>query len=238
MVAALLAKTVRGGRAPDGVCAGLGRFIGAPSARWRGRSSRGRLLIGPCLNLHRDVFKHGRSGSLVPLAYRPIVAGDAVLFLFEEAGVGRCRCAWITVERPRQLQARGVGWSVFADRYRLGRGGGGFLVQKTARWCSAPSRSSLSGYCRIWGSSRFDWQSISTVSDRYVYLSMAGVALAVALAVRQHPWLIFGLAPALVALVVSDRAADSDVANSRNGWPRHNLAIKPRQLDGGTTTWP
>jgi protein O-mannosyl-transferase len=72
----------------------------------------------------------------------------------------------------------------------------------------------------------FDWQFVSTVSDRYVYLSLIGFALAISSLVKMWPTLKF---PAIAILLLLAIRTELQISTWKNGETlfRHALSDNP-----------
>jgi hypothetical protein len=119
-------------------------------------------------------------GAAVPLALRPLVAGDAICFYVEKFLVPLGLC----VDYGRIPEA------VLANAWLCGRAVlmlaviASLCVVPQVRQARVPAGLTIAALLPVLGLVPFTFQGFSTVADRYTYLPMIGPAIAVAIAVQ------------------------------------------------------
>jgi Flp pilus assembly protein TadD len=119
----------------------------------------------------------------VPLWQRPIIAGDAITFYLGKVIVP-LRLAADYGRFPQRVMSNGfvylsalVPIALLALAWRM---------RATRPWLLASLLVFIAAMGTYLGFKKFDFQYYSTVADRYLYLSMLGVALAIAFAARNR----------------------------------------------------
>lgn len=175
--------------------------------------------------------------SLVPLWARPLVAGDALAFylgklLWPADPWGLCADYG---RSPNSLLEAGVlywSWTVPVLLVVV------LLLVKRERPWLVPVALLAAGVLPTLGLIPFNFQVVSTVSDRYLYLAMLGPALAFAMLLGQWPWRIsVGAGVLLITVWTSltlaqlpqwfsgDRFFPATLARNPSSWKsRHNYA--------------
>ncbi|HEY1600748.1 MAG TPA: tetratricopeptide repeat protein [Pirellulales bacterium] len=135
-----------------------------------------------------------------PLAMRPLIAGDAIAFY-----LGKLVMPFsLTVDYGRSPEfVLETNWIRFAWLVPVGLAAGLALLPYRRFWLLSLAIFVI-GFLPVSGVISFVFQYYSTVSDRYVYLSMFGVSLAVAwfFTVQRRPLLIVAFSVVLCVLAV------------------------------------
>jgi hypothetical protein len=157
------------------------------------------VLVVPCLIWTAAV--QSLEGHLsVPVLPRPLVALDAIAFYLGKIvwparlGIDYGRSPGYVLQHGRLAVTCAVSLGVIAAIAWFGR-------KRPAIWaCAAVFLAPL---LPLLGLKTFQFQELSTVTDHYLYLSMAGVAMAAALISRRHTvvaWLLLLLVVPVLAL--------------------------------------
>jgi protein O-mannosyl-transferase len=135
------------------------------------------------------------AGVITPLWARPIVAGDAVVFYLY-------KLIWplgLTPDYGRfPAWVLGQKWLYFAILIPLSIGTILWLWRERWPMLIASAAVFITGILPVSGVIPFDFQRISTVADRYLYLSMLGPALAIAWLLARQWHLVAGATAAVV----------------------------------------
>jgi Tfp pilus assembly protein PilF len=167
----------------------------------------------------------------VPLHHRPIVALDALWFYLTKV----VRPANLIPDYGRWpgwvMQRRATALTVIASAALLLVA---WLLRRRAPRVAAPVAVFVFGLLPYLGLVKFDYQWFSTVADRYAYLAMLGVGLAVALfvstrRVRVRRLAVVATCLALVLLVVINRR-QQDYWTSTQRLFGHTLEVRPDSL--------
>ena len=186
------------------------------------------VLILPCIAWTKR-FQHGAvAAGQAPVWFRPFIAGDAAAFYLWKI-VYPLHLAIDYGRNPQYVFAHAWGYLTWLAPAAL----------VVLAWRSRRRRPLLAAAIAIFfiallpnsGLLPFDFQSISTTADRYVYLAMTGVALAIAAAVaelraRHRRVVPFVIALPLLAWIV---LAQFQLRTWRDGYSlyRHALALNP-----------
>jgi len=159
----------------------------------------------------------------VPFWYRFVVAGDTTIFYF-----GKLFWPWPLAldygRSPQWIAAHGASLTTFFIAAAL-IAVAIYLVRDFPLLIAAIAIF-LIGFAPNSGLIPFDYQQFSTVSDRYLYLSMLGPALAIGFAVTRIRWLAPLAVAILIALAVVTEIQISYWHDSEK-FCRHNLAVNP-----------
>ncbi len=119
----------------------------------------------------------------VPLAARPLVAGDALAFY-----IGKLILPWpLSIDYghdPRTVLANGL--TKFVWLVPVAVAIGVWAVRKRWPWLPITVGISLAALAPMLGLVPFTYQYISTVADRYAYLALIGPAIALAIVVAKE----------------------------------------------------
>ncbi|MBX3405780.1 MAG: tetratricopeptide repeat protein [Phycisphaeraceae bacterium] len=209
--------------------------IVAAAALWAGRVPTRRIIlaIAPWLAMSiamviitQRVQDAAALGEMPALWQRPLVAADALCFyaakLTWPAGLapdyGRT---------PAHVLSGGWPWAALA--IVLLAGALALLLARRSRVAAAGAAIVVGSLAPVLGLATFHHQAISTVADRYMYVSLAGIALlvAAALAPVRSRWLWASVCAVLVALGWHSFAQSAHWADDVTLWS-HNVAVVPR----------
>jgi tetratricopeptide (TPR) repeat protein len=194
------------------------------------------LALGPwllpaaaCLLWTKAVQPAHYAAASVPVQYRPLIAADALAFYLY-------KLAWpaqLAVDygrTPERVLANGwlyYTWVAPAAVALL------LLWRRRDRWLLAGAALFVLGLAPVLGLVRFDFQLISTTADHYLYLPMAGVALALAavadrLSRRTPAGQGFTVAAVVVLLALAVRSAVQTTHwHDTVALFQHNLDVNP-----------
>jgi tetratricopeptide (TPR) repeat protein len=185
-----------------------------------------------CLLWTRAVQPAHYAAALVPIPYRPLVAADALAFYLFKL-VWPVRLAVDYGRTPEQVLSRGwlyYTWAAPAAVALL------LLWRRRDRWLLTGAALFVLGLAPVLGLVRFDFQLISTTADHYLYLPMAGVALAAAAAagrvsLRTSAGKRFTVAAAAVLVALAGRSA------LQTRYWRDTVALFRHNLDVNRDSW-
>lgn len=132
------------------------------------------LLAVPCLIWTKLWQPAGYSPS-VPLWQRPLIAADALAFYLAKL-LFPAHLAFDYGRAPSVVIDQG--WAYFTWLVPAVVAAGLFIFRKRATGLIAAALLLAAGVAPVLGFSRFDFQTISTVADHYLYLALLGPALA------------------------------------------------------------
>jgi hypothetical protein len=158
----------------------------------------------------------------VPLWQRPIIAGDAVTFYLGRVLVP-LRLAADYGRFPQKVMSSAVVYlSALVPIVLLAwvwRGG------RSRPWLLAALLVFIAAMGTYLGFKKFDFQYYSTVADRYLYLSMLGVAMAIAFAARNRAAMV--VIGAIVFVFAIRSFIQTSVWRDTNALFEHTLRVNP-----------
>jgi hypothetical protein len=180
------------------------------------------LLVLPCV-IWTKMIQHGVDFSQSRIAYRPLIATDSVLFYMRKL-LWPTRLGVDYGRTPLFVHEHGLGWVTLLAPLALLMAA--VFFSRRSPLLAAAAGIFLVALLPNSGLVPFDSQLISTVSDRYAYLSLVGVAVAVGVAVRRYAGLRFVCVPILVALAM---VTETQISVWKNGEAlfRHALVVNP-----------
>ncbi|WP_428937069.1 tetratricopeptide repeat protein [Fontivita pretiosa] len=160
-----------------------------------------------------------------PLWARPLVAADAIAFYLLKL-LWPARLGFDYGRTPQAILASGE--AMFTWIIPVAAAATLALLARRSRALCAAALIFLIGLLPVLGLLSFDFQDKSTVADHYVYLSMLGVAIAVAAAVRRYPTLpMHALASAIVLLLCLRSWSQIWHWRDTRSLAEHGLAVNP-----------
>ena len=163
---------------------------------------------------------------ITPLWARPFVAGDAIAFYMYKLAMP----LWLGPDYGRQPEwVLSQWWSYVTWMAPCGLLLIAWLWRDRKPWLMASAGIFVVGVLPVSGLLPFSFQYISTVADRYLYLSMLGPALALAWFLSERRWRLTPLVcvPIFGWLAITS-AVQSQVWHDKERLWRHALTVNPR----------
>lgn len=158
---------------------------------------------------------------------RPLVAADALVFYLQKL-FWPVPLALDYGRNPRFLFESGAVWSTCWLPF-VGAAGWWLLRRRLSPWLQLGMAGFVLGLLPLLGLQPFVFQTISTVSDRYAYLSLALLfvgLLPLLQGLAQRRWMMFGLAVLVLACGLRSFAQLPAWRNSHTLW-QHTLSVTP-----------
>jgi hypothetical protein len=167
---------------------------------------------------------------MTPVWARPGIAGDAVAFYLWKV-VWPARLMVDYGRTPQTVMARWGWWLTAA--IPVGVGVAAWVVRRRRPALLGAFLVFVVGVAPVLGFTPFEFQYQSTTADHYLYLSMLGVALAVAYGVSLWPGRVMGVCVGVIVAVLAVRSAvQAGVWRDNLTLFGHELALNPASLSG------
>jgi hypothetical protein len=164
-------------------------------------------------------IQHGSDAARSPIWFRPIVASDAIAFYLAKI-LFPLRLSMEYDRTPQAIHAMRDCWLTLLAPIALIAPA--FFLRARRPLFAAAIAIFLTALLPNSGLMPFDSQSLSTVSDRYVYLSMVGVAVFLAAVIQIWPLLKY---PAIVVLIALTIQTEYQLTTWRNGVTLYRKAL-------------
>jgi hypothetical protein len=189
------------------------------------------LLVALPIMIVAKIFQPAAWVEHVPLWQRPIIAADAIAFYVVKVvlplrlGVDYGRFPAYVMTRTAWFATWLVPAALAAIAWRW---------RRPAPWIAASLICFVAGMGTYLGLATFDFQYWSTVADRYLYLSMLGVALAIAYALtsirRELRPVACGCAVVVIALLAVRSSLQTGVWRDTHTLFTHAVHVNPQSV--------